>query len=94
MILSLSLFSSVGFSQSLDIANPAPYEEVDYKKIMEALKIKGYIYYLKHATRQLPPQRQKELVGVHPSELGHQLMASVLKPVIRNLLLEIDEQKL
>ncbi len=32
--------------------------------------------------------------GVHPSELGHQLMASVLKPVIRNLLLEIDEQKL
>jgi lysophospholipase L1-like esterase/RimJ/RimL family protein N-acetyltransferase len=32
--------------------------------------------------------------GVHPTELGHQLMASVLKPVIRNLLLEIDLKKL
>lgn len=32
--------------------------------------------------------------GVHPTELGHQLMANVLKPVIRNLLLEIDEKKL
>lgn len=32
--------------------------------------------------------------GVHPTELGHQLMAKVIKPMIRDLLLEIDEKKL
>ena len=28
--------------------------------------------------------------GVHPTELGHQMIASVLKPVLRDLVLKIQ----
>ena len=32
--------------------------------------------------------------GVHPSELGHRLMAHVIKPILRNHLLHIQEKNL
>ena len=32
--------------------------------------------------------------GVHPTALGHQLIAKTIKPIISNLLLEIEEKNL
>ena len=32
--------------------------------------------------------------GVHPTELGHQWMAKVIKPVLRDVILSIEEKRI